>query len=77
MISHDRKNNSDEEEDLRYKTVSLKNITGPMLDLLDLSTYMRLKVKIQFRKQNTITLFFMYVISSENGSTKKNSHTAK
>jgi len=76
MTSHDRKNNSDE-EDSRYKTLSLKNITIPLLNLLDLSTYMRLKVKIHFRKQNTLTLFFMYIISSENGSTKMNSHTAK
>lgn len=75
MTSHDRKNNSD--EDSRYKTLSLKNITIPLLDLLDLSTYMRLKVKIHFRKQNTSTLFFMYITSSENGSTKMNSHTAK
>lgn len=73
MTSHDRKNNS-YEEDSRYKTLSLKNITIP---LLDLSTYMRLKVKIHFRKQNTVTLLFMYIISSENGSTKINSHTAK
>lgn len=70
MTSHDRKNNSDE-EDSRYKTLSLKNITIPLLNLLDLSTYMRLKVKIHFRKQNTLTLFFMYIISSENGSTKR------
>lgn len=76
MTSHDRKNNSDE-EDPRYKTLSLKNITVPLLNLLDLSTYTRLKVKIHFRKQNTITLIFMYIISSENGSTKMNSHTAK
>jgi hypothetical protein len=66
MTSHDRKNNSDEEEDSRYKTMSLKNITGPLLDFLDLSTYMRLKVKIHFKKQNTITMFFMYRISSAN-----------
>jgi hypothetical protein len=76
MTSHDRKNNSDE-EDSRYKTLSLKNITIPLLNLLDLSTYMRLKVKIHFWKQITLTLFFMYIISSENGSTKMNSHTAK
>jgi len=70
MISHDRKNHSDEEYS-RYKTLSLKNITIPLLNLLDLSTYMRLKVKTHFRKQNILTLFFMYIISSENGSTKR------
>ena len=58
MTSHDRKNNYNEEEDSRYKTVSIKNITGPMLDLLDFSTYMRLNVIICFRKQNTKTFFF-------------------